>query len=75
MTLFFSDTTAAEALNWLETHGITMISSNDSESVVTTAIQEGQTITLTGNDYYEYSYLHNGNCSHKCLAQAHQAGY
>jgi len=41
-------TTAAEALNWLETHGITMISDTDTATIVTSSIENGQTLALTG---------------------------
>ncbi|KAK2181199.1 hypothetical protein NP493_407g05030 [Ridgeia piscesae] len=42
-----SSTTAAEALNWLETHGITMISDTDTATIVTSSIENGQTLALT----------------------------
>ncbi len=50
---FFLDTTAAEsALSWLETHGITMISSADSSMVTTSSLTDsGTTLTLTGTVY------------------------
>ena len=45
----FVDTTAAEALSWLEQHGITMISSSDSPTLVTSSVEGGQTLALTGS--------------------------
>ncbi|XP_050395866.1 GA-binding protein subunit beta-1 isoform X2 [Patella vulgata] len=37
---------SAETMNWLESHGITMISTADG-SIITSAVDSGQTITLT----------------------------
>lgn len=44
-----ANTTAAETLNWLETHGITMVSndSSDNSTMVTSAIESGQILQLT----------------------------
>ena len=41
--------TASETMNWLETHGITMISGNDPHTFVSSQIDSGHTLTLTGN--------------------------
>lgn len=43
---------AAEAWNWLETHGITMISAADAPTMVSTSLESGQTLTLTGQISY-----------------------
>ena len=50
MHCYRSDTTAAEsALNWLETHGITMISTSENPSISSSSLAEtGTTLTLTG---------------------------
>ena len=45
ITLLCQGTTAAETLQWLQ--GIT-ISTGESPTVITSAIESGQTITLTG---------------------------
>lgn len=42
-----ADTTTADAVNWLESQGITMISASDG-GLITSAVESGQTITLTG---------------------------
>lgn len=42
-----SSTKAEDALNWLETHGITMISADDNQSIVSSAVECGQTLKLT----------------------------
>ena len=38
--------TTSEAMSWLESQGITMISGDG--SLITSAVESGQTITLTG---------------------------
>lgn len=40
-------TTHTEALSWLETHGITMMSSGDDASLVASTLEGGQTLVLT----------------------------
>ena len=45
-------TTAAEALNWLETHGITMISTNETPTMVGSSLESGQILTLTGLPFF-----------------------
>ena len=44
----FADTSSAEAVNWLESQGITMISATADGGLITSAVESGQTITLTG---------------------------
>lgn len=41
-----TNTSTAEAMNWLESQGITMISTTDG-NIITSAVESGQTITLT----------------------------
>lgn len=41
-----SDPSTAEAVSWLESHGITMISTNDA-GIITSAVESGQSIALT----------------------------
>lgn len=43
-----SGATHTEALSWLETHGITMISPGDDASLVASTLEGGQTLVLTG---------------------------
>jgi len=38
----------SEAMNWLESQGITMITTSEG-GMITSAVESGQTITLTGN--------------------------
>ena len=45
--MFILDTSTADAMNWLESQGITMISTSDG-NIITSAVESGQTITLTG---------------------------
>ncbi|ELT89609.1 hypothetical protein CAPTEDRAFT_190414 [Capitella teleta] len=42
-----TSTTAAETLQWLETHGITMISSSDNSTIVSSSLESGQNLILT----------------------------
>ena len=46
--IFTLASTASDALNWLETHGITMISGNDAQTFVSSQMESGQTLALTG---------------------------
>lgn len=41
-----TNTSTADAMNWLESQGITMISTSDG-NIITSAVESGQTITLT----------------------------
>ena len=50
-------TTAAEALNWLETHGITMISTNETPTMVGSSLESGQILTLTGLPFFAVFFL------------------
>lgn len=43
----FVGTSTSDAINWLESQGITMISTSDG-NIITSAVESGQTITLTG---------------------------
>ena len=55
----FSASSAADALSWLETHGITVPS--EESSIFTSTLESGQTFVLTGslfsNKYYIFFFL------------------
>lgn len=44
---FIAGSNTSDAINWLESQGITMISTSDG-NIITSAVESGQTITLTG---------------------------
>ena len=44
---YITDTATTEAMNWLESQGITMITTSEG-GIISSAIESGQSITLTG---------------------------
>lgn len=69
-----SSTTAAEALNWLETHGITMISDTDTATIVTSSIENGQTLALTEAGKLALNFVRQENVGQTSVEQTQDVG-